>query len=304
MTSYNRDGTVGPWATEKLSCLDKYLSAYTTVLRKQHWCDNYIYIDAFAGAGRARVRTSETSTDNVQVSLLDDPDGEMSADEEAEAYIDGSPRVALGLEHPFTKYFFFEIDEERIAQLHELQSEFSGSRSITIVPGEANYSIKEHVLKEGCFNWKRTRAVAFLDPFGLQVPWSTIEALSRTNAIEVIVNLPIGMAIQRLLPNSGEFTPEMRKRLSEYFGSPEWEDLLYDKSSSLFGETRTKRGDSGELLAKWYAQRLEATFGFSAPPRLIRNSAGGHLYYLLWAGPNATGRTIATHVLNQGRHIK
>jgi three-Cys-motif partner protein len=303
MTSYNRDGTVGPWAAEKLSCLEKYLAAYTTILRKLTWCSDYIYIDAFAGAGRAKLRTLGTLPESAQVTLLDDPAGESTADGEAEAYIDGSPRVALGLEHPFTKYFFFEMDEVRIDQLRELKSEFSSSRKITIIPGEANSSIQEHILKAGCFDWRNTRAIAFLDPFGLQVPWNTIEGLSKTDAIEVIVNLPVGMAIQRLLPNSGDFSPEKRQRLSEYFGSSDWEAVLYENSSSLFGETRSKRGDSGELLAKWYANRLEAAFGFSAPPRLIRNSAGGHLYYLLWAGPNATGKKIATHVLKQGSHF-
>jgi three-Cys-motif partner protein len=192
------------------------------------------------------------------------------------------------------------MDDGRIEQLRELQREFSSSRDIVLVPGEANRSIQEHVLRSGAFDWRRTRAVAFLDPFGLQVPWSTIESLSRTDAIEVIVNLPIGMAIQRLLPNSGVFTPEQHQRLSDYFGSPDWEAVLYETSTDLFGETRFKRGDSGELLAKWYSKRLEATFGFASPPRLIRNSAGGHLYYLLWAGPNATGKEIASHVLNQG----
>src|SRR3546814_769162 len=134
----------------------------------------------------------------------------------------------------------------------------------------------------------------------LQVPWKTLEALAATKAIEVIINLPVGMAIQRLLPNTGEFAPEKRQRLTEYFGSPDWELVLYESSSDLLGETHAKRGDAGELLAKWYANRLEEVFGYAAPPRLIRNSTGGHLYYLLWAGPNGTGKKIASYVLKQG----
>lgn len=299
MTSYHQDGTVGPWAVEKLQCLEKYLSAYTTILRKQEWCSDCLYIDAFAGAGRAKLRTSTTTAQSLQVTMLD----EINGDEEAESYIDGSPRVALGLKHPFTKYFFFEMDVERIKQLQEIEEEFSSSRKIKIVSGEANESIQNFVLRQGIYDWKKTRGIAFLDPFGLQVPWRTIEAISKTQAIEVIINLPIGMAIQRLLPNSGEFTIEQRKRLDEYFGSSEWESVLYERSTDLLGESCTKRGDSGELLAKWYAARLEQAFGFAAPPRLIRNSNGGHLYYLLWAGPNATGKKIAKDVLAQGVRI-
>src|SRR3546814_9615174 len=106
MTSYRQDGTVCPWAAEKLSYLENYLSADTTILRKQGWCTDFIYIDAFAGAGRAKLRTIRTLPQGAQVSLLDDPAGATTADDEAEAYIDGSPRVALGLAHPFTRYFF------------------------------------------------------------------------------------------------------------------------------------------------------------------------------------------------------
>ena len=46
--------TVGPWAREKLDRLGMYLSAYTTVLKAQsRWCRGYVYVDAFAGAGRS-----------------------------------------------------------------------------------------------------------------------------------------------------------------------------------------------------------------------------------------------------------
>jgi hypothetical protein len=43
--------TVGPWAKDKLERLQKYLSAYTTIMRKQKLCKGYFYIDAFAGPG-------------------------------------------------------------------------------------------------------------------------------------------------------------------------------------------------------------------------------------------------------------
>ena len=46
---------VGPWAEDKLECLRRYLSAYTTILRKQRF-KGYVYVDAFAGAGTAKIR--------------------------------------------------------------------------------------------------------------------------------------------------------------------------------------------------------------------------------------------------------
>ena len=303
MTSYRRDGTVGPWASEKLNCLEKYLSAYTTILRKQSWCHSYLYIDAFAGAGRAKLRQPDSEIQTNQVNLFANLPDEDLPDEESESYIDGSPRVALSIKHPFTKYIFIELNPDRASQLEELKSEFRNSRDIQIVAGEANNVIQKKVLERDLYDWSRTRAVAFLDPFGLQVPWKTIEALASTKAIEVIVNLPVGMTIQRMLPASGEFTSQQRDRLTSYFGSPDWESILYSVSSGLLGDTREKIRNSGEVLARWYQERMTEAFGHAAVPRLIRNSSGGHLYYLLWAGPNPTGARIASHVLAQGTPI-
>jgi len=114
----------------------------------------------------------------------------------------------------------------------------------------------------------------------------------------VIVNLPVGMAIQRLLPRSGQFSDDQRKSLCDYFGSPDWEALLYHDATDLFGEkTRSKIESSGDRLAKWYRARLKELFGFSTMPRLITNNQGGHLYYLIHAGPNETGVKIANEVL-------
>src|SRR5438309_1595055 len=45
---------VGPWAKEKLDALERYLDFYTKVLKNQPW--EAIYIDAYAGGGRAAVR--------------------------------------------------------------------------------------------------------------------------------------------------------------------------------------------------------------------------------------------------------
>ena len=61
---------VGPWAREKLECLRKYLAAYTTTLRNQHWLKGYFYVDAFAGPGSLKVR-QEQASDPAQQSLLE-----------------------------------------------------------------------------------------------------------------------------------------------------------------------------------------------------------------------------------------
>ncbi len=297
------DGTVGPWAAEKLECLGKYLSAYTTVLRKQGWwCERYLYIDAFAGGGKAQLRQYDGEPIAVPNALFDTP--EITDDIECTTdYVVGSPRVALEIKYPFSEYVFVEKSTVRISELEKLATEFGTSRNITIYQGDASEQILRNILHSGKYNWKKCRAVAFLDPFGMQVPWSTIEALGRTRGIELILNLPIGMAIQRLLPKNGEFSEEKRAKMDAYFGSNDWYDIVYRQEVDLFGPKVTKVDQTGEKLAKWYQRRLKEVYGFASKPRLIRNTRGSHLYYLLWAGPNKAGSNIAKDVLAQGEAI-
>jgi three-Cys-motif partner protein len=72
MPSKEREDIIGKWSPEKLELLRKYLAGYITILRNQTWCRGYEYIDAFAGTGKPKTKDEQK-------------------------YVDGSPRIALGL---------------------------------------------------------------------------------------------------------------------------------------------------------------------------------------------------------------
>ena len=283
---------VGSWAREKLECLRKYLHAYTTILSKQRF-KGYFYIDAFAGPGALKIRRS---TDVPEQLLLDPPTDEARHDRSE--YINGSPRVALELEHPFTDYVFVEVDRERVKQLESLKSEFQDVR-IHIRQQDCNGYLRDFLdkIKTDRHRW---RGVIFLDPFGMNVPWSTIAEIGNIQTMEVLINFPVGMAIQRLLKRSGKFTDRERARLDSYFGTSEWFDLLYEKTSDLFGDQVDKLDHSGDVLVKWYRNRLKSVFGYVTEAREVQTDSGRPLYYLIFAGPNETGARIANDVLRQG----
>jgi len=167
--------------------------------------------------------------------------------------------------------------------------------------GDANAALQGW-LASG-IDWARHRAVVFLDPFGMQVPWSTMEALAKTKAVEVIINFPLGMAIQRLLTKSGDIQSGWQISLDTFFGSPEWRDLVYAEDADLFGPKKRKVEGSGVKLLEWYRARLKAIFGHVSTARLIKNTRGNPLYYLIWAGPNATGLKGAEHILSKGERL-
>ena len=296
------ESIVGPWAKDKLDRLSKYLRAYTMIMQKQKWCREYVYIDAFAGPGEHGLRKA-TRTTTLQNALLDVARYSL-ADEGQHEFVLGSPSVALGLEHPFTWYVFIEKDPGRVADLQQLKATYGNRRRIAIHQGDCNSYLLNHVANDPRVDWRSTRVLVFLDPFGMQVPWDTLRALGQTNGIEVFLNFPVGMAIQRLLLRSGKFTERQRRRLNAYFGSPEWFDVLYRDEADLFGDSSPVKVEaSGKALLRWYRERLQQTFGYASRAALVRNTKGGHLYYLMLATPKATGLKIANEILSAGETV-
>ncbi len=289
---------VGPWAEEKLECLRKYLSAYTTILRKQSF-RGYFYIDAFAGPGTLKIRKREAKKDMSQLLLLGLSEDITSHPGKAE-YISGSPRVALDIKHPFTDYVFIEVDEKRLKRLETLKAEYeTPERQIHVKKQNCNDYLNG-LLKRNQGRWNQWRGIVFLDPFGMQVPWETIADIGKTKAIEIFINFPLGMAIQRLLPKNGQFSSKQRKKLEEYFGTDEWFDIIYKQEQDLFGNNTTKIQKSGDVLVSWYRKRLKEVFGYVSTAREIQAINGRPLYYLIFAGPNKTGLKIADKILKQG----
>ena len=289
---------VGPWVQEKLTCLEKYLSAYTTILRKQRF-KGYFYIDAFAGPSKLKLREGHEE-DAAQQYLLEP--GDYASDDAGNAeYIKGSPRVALQIEPPFSHYVFIELNKERVKKLEQLALEAGkNGPKVHVRQRDCNEYLTEF-LHESRGQWRNWRGVIFLDPFGMQVPWNTVAEIGKTKAIEVFINFPVGMAVQRLLKKNGQFLPNERAKLDNYFGTDEWFDLLYRKKKDLFGDVGVdKLQDAGDQLVKWYRGRLKDAFGHVTTAREVQSTTGRPLYYLIFAGPHKKGAEIADYVLQQG----
>lgn len=288
---------VGPWAKEKLDALGRYLDFYTKVLKNQTWCRT-IYVDAFAGGGRAVVR-AEIKSDEQGPSLFLD---ENQIDAEQHQLVDGSPRVALDVANPFSRYIFIDPDPARGDELEGLCREYKG-RYIDVLRTTAAKGIDWVVSRR--ISTRTHRGVAFLDPFGAQLEWASIQKLAHTGLFEVVINFGLNMTIQRMLPNSGEVPEIWAKRLDAYFGSHAWFNEVYRERRSGFFENigLEKRPDYLERLLKLYRAQLRTAFGHVSVPRLIRNTRGIPLYYLLWAGPHPKGLEGANHILRMGEGL-
>ena len=221
------------------------------------------------------------------------------AEAEPQALLDGSARLALKTAPRFDRYVFIERSPERCAQLELLKQEFPDlAKDIQIRRGDANSEIRELCSKD----WSSHRAVLFLDPYGMQVDWTTVEAIARTKAIDLWLLFPLGIGVNRLLTKSGDIPDSWRRRLNLLLGTEEWYEEFYRSESTpmLFGGAAERVVKaSTETIGRYFNNRLKSIFAAVADePKVLRNSANSPLYLLCFAAGNPRGAPIALRIAN------
>lgn len=279
----------GDWTDAKLEVLANYLSAYTTALKKSPFKKGYI--DAFAGTG---YRILRQISDASEILLFPD-----LADAAPQQLLDGSAKLALKTDPRFDRYVFIEQSAERCAHLNELKREFPIlAPDILIEQAEANRKIQELCQRD----WSGHRAVLFLDPYGMQVEWKTIEAVAGTQAIDLWILFPLGMGVNRLVTKTGDIPDSWRKRLDLMLGTRNWFQEFYqsEKTDDLFGnQVERLIKAKTEVLGRFFINRLKTVFpGVSENPGVLRNSNNNPLYLLCFAAGNAKGAPIALNIAN------
>jgi three-Cys-motif partner protein len=287
----------GEWTTLKLNVLRNYLQSYTKALRNQPF--HKIYIDAFAGTGYRNA--GEEDEDRAQNTLFPD-----MVHPEPQEFLDGSARIALQIMPHFDQYIFIERSPERCSNLENLKAQFPDlTDKIAIRQGDANAKIRD--LCE--MSWRWQRAVLFLDPYGMQVEWDTIQAIADTKAIDLWLLFPLGIGVNRLLAKSGDIPNSWRHRLNRLLGTEDWYNEFYQiqTTTTLFGEEKEFVIKAKmDVIGRYFNNRLKSIFaGVAEEPGVLRNSTNNPLYLLCFAVGNqrATGIAlpIATHLLREVR---
>lgn len=265
---------IGKWSEDKLELLGKYLNAYTTIMKDQQWCKNgYYYIDAFAGTGKPKAKDEDR-------------------------YIDGSPIVALNLKNPFKGYIFIEQSNWRVKKLKELIRQYPDA-NIQIKRGDCNsIIINEVVTKIRYENFNR--GIIFLDPFGMDVEWHTIEKIADTKTLEIFLNFPV-MAINRsvLRNNPYKLNEGEIDRMNRFWGSTDWGNDVYQEVTDLLGIHIEKIKQTGKDLGLLFQKRLEQVFQHVTFPIVMKNSKEAPLYCLIFAGHNQNGKKIAEYIFKR-----
>ena len=273
----------GDWTEQKLECVSKYLGSYTQIMKDRDF--HFAYIDAFAGTGYRELTHSE--------------------DIEIPSFLAGSARRALEMNPPFKEYVFIEENEDSYVELKNLADEFP-NRNIECKNANANQCLTDLCLER---EWRTNRALVFLDPYGMEVEWTTIELIAHTQAIDLWYLFPIGMGVSRLLKNDGKISMSHRRKLNRFFSTDDWFDKFYQlaQQGSLFndeGEVE-KRDNVLAEIEQYFLKRLESVFASVANnPLPLRNSKNSLMYLLCFAAgnPNAPkALQIAEEILEKMR---
>ena len=70
-------------------------------------------------------------------------------------------------------------------------------------------------------NWRQSRAVVFLDPFGLQLDFSMVSALGKTEAVDLWYLVPV-FGMSRQIKADGSVLEPGGTRIDRLLGTTEW----------------------------------------------------------------------------------
>lgn len=278
----------GGWTTKKLELVQKYLTAYTTALKNQPF--NLLYIDAFAGTGYRNIKSIDSQKELMFPDL---------AGEDAEAFHAGSARIALETSPRFAEYYFIEQSSKKCGELERLREEFPDkAKDIYILNDDANSAL----LRICDVSWKRRnlRAVLFLDPFGMNVSWQTIESIAKTEAIDMWYLFPLGVGVNRLLTKDGVIPESWQQKLDNIFGCSDWKEQFYRtevRQGLLWDEEVTTKTGDFRQISDYFVERLDSIFaGVAKKPLPLYNSRKNPLYLLCFACGNKKGAPIALRI--------
>ena len=242
------------WSLEKYKLVGSYCDIFTSGMK--HIWDQLVYIDLCAGAGHAKIIESKKTYLN-------------------------SAFIALSIQNSFTKYVLCEQDQERFDALKaRVERDFS-HLNVELIFGDSNKNID--LVKSAIPKFRKGNTLlpfCFVDPYSLNLNFSTIEALSG-GLMDFLILQALHMDANR---NFDRYIREKNNKISDYLGIPNWR--------VLFEEDGLKnRRDFIKFLADQYQnQMVKLGYLKSKQMHQIRsNDKNLPLYYLAFYTKNSRG---------------
>ncbi|MDD1434744.1 three-Cys-motif partner protein TcmP [Dolichospermum sp. ST_sed6] len=270
----------GDWTERKIEIVVEYAKAYLTIMNKypQFKC---LYFDGFAGSGNIY------KNDKVEFEI-----------------IKGAAIRILEINNPksFDTYYFVELDEMNKKELEKLVNKEFPQKKKHVVCDDCNnrlVSMSNFLRKNRLY-----RTLAFVDPYGMALKWSSIEILKELG-IDLWVLVPTGIGMNRLLKNNGNIRDAWLNKLELSLGLPPEEIKKYfyklTTVQTLFGEETlvNKEANAIQKAGQLYRQRLNEIFKFVSQPLELKNSTGSIMYHFMMASNNSAAFSIANDIIKK-----
>jgi three-Cys-motif partner protein len=270
----------GNWTEKKIEMVVGYARAYLTIMNKYPQFKT-LYFDGFAGSGDI-YKENKVDIDVVK----------------------GTAIRILEIREPksFDIYYFVEKDEANKQILENTISKKFSEKKPHVVCEDCN--IKLRSMTEFLKLHPNYKVLAFIDPYGMSLDWSSVEIL-KGYGIDMWILVPTGIGVNRLLKTNGDISEALLKKLEKFLGLKRDEILKYfykeRKTITLFGEEKIieKENHTIEKAGELYRNRLSEIFKFVSKPFPLTNSTGSIMYHFMMATNNKTALTIANDIIKK-----
>lgn len=275
MSTDNEHRFGGAWTEIKLAAIQKYLRFYTTALKDKPTRARpfrKIYLDGFAGSGNrtsGRERETEHSPGSATLALENDP--------------------------PFDEYHLIENHKGRAKALQEICQQHP-TLDANVHYGDANEEISRLCDR---IDWRKSRAVLFLDPYGLSVKWDTLKKVSETEAVDMWFLFSISGMYRQAARRYEGVDEHKERKLNECLGTNEWKTAFYSepRQPDIFGEDSLERHGGWRDLLLFVQDRLHTLFPRVPEPLILPpNGAPYFALFFACANPNPRAQRLSLEV--------
>lgn len=269
----------GLWTEQKLQALREYLQFFPVALGDKF---KLVYIDTFAGSGKCTIKHTN-----------------------GERTIEGSATIAL--QQPFDDFYFIEQRRKHVRALQELKDSHPKGDRVKIVHGDAREALSG-VLSG--VDWRSTRGVLFLDPYGLQCTWAMVKEIAATEALDVFFLISVSGITRQAAKDAANIDRDKAAALDRFLGTTDWRTALYKPpaQNDFFIENPSLQRETGvEAIMQFVKERMAGAFSHVEEPLILRGPNNAVLYALFFAvsnpGPKAKalGAKVGKEILSKLR---
>ena len=274
------DGWGGTWTEQKIEVFLKYLKAYLDIMKTRPF--ELVYFDGFAGSGD-----------------IEGNPGYGSA-------LEGIALRVLGMQHDrtFDIYYLVDKDPKKVEELtSKIKDRFPSRTGIYSIKGDCNEKLINltNYLRE---KPDSRRALALVDPFGMQVNWESVEAC-KDLGMDLWILVPTGIGVGRMLKNDGNISDAWLTKLESFLGlsGEEIREHFYRErtTNTLFGEERyiEKEAGAAHKAAELYVRQLKKIWKYVSEPLPLRNSTNSIMYHFVLATKSPAGLKIGNDIIGK-----